>query len=700
MIKPHIKLLLILFLLIAGLSACGNDDVQLREEAGETGSTDAYLEADANLQPQPGEPTSPMSLDRTPALLSVSNRTQSLTVSNIGVVSGCGGGESDAIIAHTLSPQSRNHSASWYNEIVNFPSVAFMYETDAASGRAVLASPLSHGNPHIEEVSVSFVESDSLYAVVEKTFASVAEPLILSFRYNPLLGQWLEVRRGQSLFAVGMSSEEYLEMFPGAEWDSFIWPVVFFTHQPIFDLRFIHAEDDFRDGVWSIVEKEVLSQYDIFLPGQHFARAMDHVRGVQMYMRYIDNDGIERVQTFHNSEVGGFIPFIATNMLEQSETLLIEPLADTQTWRQNSAFEIFAEINNIDDSSTFGVANLSRSANQEAISRIQNLGQLEIGESGGDNFLVVPRYENSVIIVQTARGAHSFNGFEHTTGSLPGEVIYHIHGTPQDYALMISAPASWETVLITVAGGGQRARYVYTWGLEYDILFPLPYERSRFFEEPGIQSGSVFDVPLAHDAMLRFSSKWSGIVESPRAVDIVLGSGELLLLSDGGWAVPSFPAVSPARDRLAYISNIGWEVIGDLYIFDVAAETHTRSNIEGYGFDEDRPYPQWTHSWAWWLDDSYLLVGGMFAFGTVTAGGNIYLHSVPEDVSFMLFEGRGGAEISGIELDGDMATIHYSVWECPQRFRNEIRERTISVSDIHALIETRRVYVIDGEENR
>jgi len=85
------------------------------------------------------------------------------------------------------------------------------------------------------------------------------------------------------------------------------------------------------------LHEPIASQNVDLLSEKYFADAAQHTASAIIILTYTEDLS------------SASVPMIATNMLEESETLTIQPLADTRTWRQNSAFEVFAGINNIYD---------------------------------------------------------------------------------------------------------------------------------------------------------------------------------------------------------------------------------------------------------------------------------------------------------------------------------------------------------------
>lgn len=82
---------------------------------------------------------------------------------------------------------------------------------------------------------------------------------------------------------------------------------------------------------------------------------------------------------------------------------------------------------------------------------------------------------------------------------------------------------------------------------------------------------------------------------------------------------PSPPVISPNKRRMAYISPLEWEVLGEVFLFDF-------SNYENKVILHRDVIPfQFTPKELLWLDNRFLLMIIGFAYGTVTLGGDLYI---------------------------------------------------------------------------
>ena len=83
--------------------------------------------------------------------------------------------------------------------------------------------------------------------------------------------------------------------------------------------------------------------------------------------------------------------------------------------------------------------------------------------------------------------------------------------------------------------------------------------------------------------------------------------------------LPSPPSVSPDSKRIAYLSPYQWEVLSNVYIFDID-KNKSEAVISTQELNENiNVREQFTPKKLVWLDDRYLMMIIQFAYGTETS---------------------------------------------------------------------------------
>jgi hypothetical protein len=656
------SLVLILLAVVIGFSACGNHAIEPDSTLPESGTL--------AVKPPPTTEETGSVAKRQIAIapIHVSNRTSALVVSEIGICNGSGGRKQPVAIPNGI--ESGGESLGKAQIPVAFPSVYFRFQYGDISGDAILPNSLRPPDDGLTEVSVVFTEEDALFAEVHSR-SLVGVPAITVYRYDALLDVWIEVQEGQRLFAVRVKREELKDYYPGAQWDSYISPTVFFCYEPIYDLKFIAKESDYARYV--IKERVIDEQYDTLLPGRQILKRMDNFHGIfdmEVYARYRDKTGVEHVQIFRNNEIGGMIPSVSSDMVDESVWRIerVFPLASGQPGK---AFEMFSDYINIDEDCLAGIKKYGSDMEWSQLNRIENLDRYGLS---GEYYLIVPRFAHSTVILQ--RLVYDKRLYEY----FPEEMVYQRTDTPEDYALVLNIPADSAPVWsVTVGNGSRNARYDFY--ADNDTVFMLPKNKSPLFEGIVFQTGNVVDIPLKNNSMLRFSNEETGAHEERRRIEVSPGNGEYTLLHDGELEL----AISPEKDKVAFIDYVGWEVTGDLFLYDTKTQISKKCKLELPA--------QHTPKWALWLDNKYLLVGASFAYGTVTVGGNIYAYDAENNTSHVLFDNWGNAQIRHISIEQDPAVISYVIWDDGYNKYTE-KEITVSFEEIHALINAGETYDI------
>ena len=682
-----IALLAFTIVLVVGLYGCAN----LPEEMD---SPDVGLEIEEILPSEPEEPEYiPEPAEVTPVRFDVINLTGSLTVSDIAIV--CADMEYPGGISlpDAMPPDSSWVEIEWYPADVRVPAISFMYETDSSSGSAAFVFPGSstltqEDFPEHPHISVRFSERDWLYAQVRSNLWQGGEQSV-QFRYFPELGQWLPAQDRQRLFVAQVEPELLRELYPATQWDSPHPAIVLFADEPIIDLSFSwYVSENPQSQELTLSQFDTPTPIDILLPGQYII-APYPLRWLHAQHREIN--GVVHTQWFSRTERGGHFPLVATGMVDQSWTVVWYNEEVPQPPVYNSAFERAVEsrnIGNIDDSSPVVIIEYE-SMSREELDQIENLERFDAGD--GHRFVVIPRYENSDIIINVLMHRSFGRGWQ------PDEILHRSQNTPQNYAMVITAPmpsnevplGEREMVGITVEGGGFRVRHDSRGRGPDEVFFLVSVLHEPRYPEYSSWIESFRDVPLANGVMLR--CVWPPHSEASEYV-VILEDGQRIDLDGGERVFLVWPRVSPERDMIAVrLSRVLMSEYNSLFLFDTNTQVYRELETDG-------PMGGLVPSWSYWLDNSHLLVGSGWP-SRYLIDAHAYVYIVEEGEFFRLFESGSYAQIRWARVEGDKMIVTYAVAVCFGWRTNsyEERERTFPMSEVWAMIDARQSYMFEWD---
>jgi hypothetical protein len=150
---------------------------------------------------------------------------------------------------------------------------------------------------------------------------------------------------------------------------------------------------------------------------------------------------------------------------------------------------------------------------------------------------------------------------------------------------------------------------------------------------------------------------------SARILTLNSGKGEETIC-DG---VPSRPAVAPDLRKFAYIDALAWEDLGEVYMYDIEKGQSELIIKQNKDIKE-----QYTPKVLTWLDNRRLLVIIGYAYGTVTAGGDLYLYNVDKGKLELVLTPGDDEEISDIKVNKDKVIITYAKWDEERITRKDI----------------------------
>lgn len=139
---------------------------------------------------------------------------------------------------------------------------------------------------------------------------------------------------------------------------------------------------------------------------------------------------------------------------------------------------------------------------------------------------------------------------------------------------------------------------------------------------------------------------------------------------------PSEPSISPNKKYIAYIAPQLWEVIGNVYLYNI-------NNNKNKVLLKDFP-KQYKPKIIKWLDNNYILLIIGFAYGTVSVGGKPYLFNITNKrlTKLELF----GEDIEVKKIDIKNHKIEFTLYYFDGQSYTFLKNTLISIDEIYQFI--------------
>lgn len=161
--------------------------------------------------------------------------------------------------------------------------------------------------------------------------------------------------------------------------------------------------------------------------------------------------------------------------------------------------------------------------------------------------------------------------------------------------------------------------------------------------------------------------------ERPRASEILSKTDQgIEVIASGSLSVP---VMNTLRSHLAYVENVGFEMIGELYVYN--GQKHLVSSDELVEKTADSR----TIKDAEWYDDDTLFVIFGYDSGTVSQGGDVYFINSNDGDMRMVIDAKAGKEIVDVTYVEEQLTYKVVTWT-DEGYQNYVyNEETIVLSD-------------------
>ncbi len=123
--------------------------------------------------------------------------------------------------------------------------------------------------------------------------------------------------------------------------------------------------------------------------------------------------------------------------------------------------------------------------------------------------------------------------------------------------------------------------------------------------------------------------------------------------------MPSPPSISPEGKRIAYLSPYEWELLSNVYIYDIERNTRQVVLTMEKLAENKNVRDQFTPKKLAWLDSRYLLMVIQYAYGAVPTGGNLYVYDTAEGSLRPLTKLFERECITGLEVEQDFVYLDF-----------------------------------------
>ncbi|MBN2260035.1 MAG: DUF4652 domain-containing protein [Clostridiales bacterium] len=120
--------------------------------------------------------------------------------------------------------------------------------------------------------------------------------------------------------------------------------------------------------------------------------------------------------------------------------------------------------------------------------------------------------------------------------------------------------------------------------------------------------------------------------------------------------MPSPPVINTSMDKFAFIDELEWEVLGNVWVYDTSDKS--LKMIVDY-----KNYKELTSKVLLWYDEDVLLIIMGYPYGTVTVGGSLYGYSMEQEKLFLLKEPLKNQEIKSLEKEDNEIVLEIAEFD-------------------------------------
>ncbi len=158
---------------------------------------------------------------------------------------------------------------------------------------------------------------------------------------------------------------------------------------------------------------------------------------------------------------------------------------------------------------------------------------------------------------------------------------------------------------------------------------------------------------------------------------IVLESEEEIVINDN---FPSEPQLSPSESKMVFISPYLWEMIGQVYLYDLV-EQQEKVIVSNEDLDG-----QMTPKKIEWITDDYLLLIIGKAYGTVSEGGDLYLFELETNELYEVSRLDDNEEYKDIIIEEEEIILEIAVFDA-NYLNYELKEQSYSKQELINLLD-------------
>ncbi|MCH4886569.1 DUF4652 domain-containing protein [Acidaminobacter sp. JC074] len=136
--------------------------------------------------------------------------------------------------------------------------------------------------------------------------------------------------------------------------------------------------------------------------------------------------------------------------------------------------------------------------------------------------------------------------------------------------------------------------------------------------------------------------------------EIIIRKDEAFLTLESG--ILSKPSISPDKERLAFVENVGLDLSGTLFIYKDELVRVESEEIDSL-IDKDRAIKS-----AIWLNDSQVLSLVGFYQSNISQGGDVYRVNVDNGDMKIIVDSKEGFEIADVDYNEGILSFSTVVW--------------------------------------
>ncbi|OEF99902.1 hypothetical protein BHF71_07260 [Vulcanibacillus modesticaldus] len=153
---------------------------------------------------------------------------------------------------------------------------------------------------------------------------------------------------------------------------------------------------------------------------------------------------------------------------------------------------------------------------------------------------------------------------------------------------------------------------------------------------------------------------------------VIKRNSDIKVISKG---FPSRPKVSPNGKMVAFIDDLDFEMIGNLFIYDTVSKNKIK--LTNYNYKQEN-----TVKALEWLDDDHILLIIGFGYGTITRGGDLYIYDLNKEELEKILDAGERREIVDVKVKEADLKLTIVVWTDDNYTEYEYIEKMVPIKEL------------------